>query len=195
MKFFWFGIVLLAFCAICEVISDYTDSMLPLKDIRNRVHRTMRMNMRVGKRFGDSEYDEEAPQRRLRGIVRTGKRALNMAITPNTFTPLYTSSISEHPDIDSENLDFKRCLPQFLQNPRVGKNDKTWKFNSAGTLHKRSDPKATDMWFGPRIGRSNEEPYEDLPWAYVLVNGNRPINGAVFKSNEVEDQPRDDLPE
>uniref|UniRef100_A0AAR5PQW1 Pheromone biosynthesis activating neuropeptide n=1 Tax=Dendroctonus ponderosae TaxID=77166 RepID=A0AAR5PQW1_DENPD len=150
MKFFWFGIVLLAFCAICEVISDYTDSMLPLKDIRNRVHRTMRMNMRVGKRFGDSEYDEE---------------------------------------------DFKRCLPQFLQNPRVGKNDKTWKFNSAGTLHKRSDPKATDMWFGPRIGRSNEEPYEDLPWAYVLVNGNRPINGAVFKSNEVEDQPRDDLPE
>lgn len=68
--------------------------------------------------------------------------------------------------------DFKRSLPQFLQNPRVGKNDKTWKFNSAGTLHKRSDPKATDMWFGPRIGRSNEEPYGALPWAYVLLTGN-----------------------
>lgn len=38
---------------------------MPSKEIRNRVHRTMRVNMRVGKRFGDSEYDDEGKRIKL----------------------------------------------------------------------------------------------------------------------------------
>lgn len=32
--------------------------LVPSKELRNRVHRTTRMNMRMGKRYGD-EYDDE----------------------------------------------------------------------------------------------------------------------------------------
>ncbi|XP_066154187.1 uncharacterized protein [Euwallacea fornicatus] len=211
MKFFCLGVVLLAFCVVCEVLSDYSESTLPSKGIRNRAQRTMRVNMRVGKRFGDPEYDEEgkcngqsenfslqphpetdpnkpevtfeAPKRKLRMVMRTGKRNEQSTLqsTQNTLKP----DISiQNDDIFSDILnpaDLKRSAPQFLLNPRVGKNDKTWSI-----LHKRNDPKATDLWFGPRIGRSSLS--EEYPWTYVIFNGNGASNLPSAKSNDLDEQ-------
>ncbi|CAH1124642.1 unnamed protein product [Ceutorhynchus assimilis] len=177
MKFFWSGVVFLALYFFCELVaSDYSESMMPSKEMRNRVHRTMRVNMRVGKRYGDSEYDEEAPKRKLRMIMRTGKRTQNTPPQPYTVKDLLA--------------DFKRSSPQFLLNPRVGKNDQQWKIRAMENLSKRSDPKATDLWFGPRIGRANEELVEDFPWNYVVLNGNRLSN-----SNEPEEQQNEETTE
>ncbi|XP_066257561.1 uncharacterized protein [Euwallacea similis] len=277
MKFFCLGVVLLAFCVVCEVLSDYSESILPSKGIRNRAQRTMRVNMRVGKRFGDPEYDDEAPKRRFRPITRIGKRTSDSTeqnTDRNTYYPSHTDTTADSiyevdkwgfmreflnpdgrltvvfppgkrsgqsenfslqprpetdpnsseaafeapkrklrmvmrtgkrneqstlqstqntlkPDISIQNddifsdilnpSDLKRSAPQFLLNPRVGKNDKTWSI-----LHKRNDPKATDLWFGPRIGRSSLP--EEYPWTYVIFNGNGASNLPVGKSNDLDEQ-------
>ncbi|XP_076274534.1 uncharacterized protein LOC143205244 isoform X4 [Rhynchophorus ferrugineus] len=180
-------VVFLAFCLIWEVVGGFSDGTIPTKEIRDRDHRTMRVNMRVGKRYGDGGYEEDEvvskrdihnPKRRLRLVVRPGKRTFELD-QPLQF---YTDPQEGDKTIIT---DFKRSSPQFLLNPRVGKLDKTW---NVRPVDKRNDPKATDLWFGPRIGRSNDEKLDDVPWNYVILNDNNISKMSAFKPNDVEDQ-------
>ncbi|KAL1505556.1 hypothetical protein ABEB36_005098 [Hypothenemus hampei] len=127
----------------------------------------MRVNMRVGKRFPDVDSFDE------------GKRS---------------EQKHEEENLDDNYItDYKRSAPQFLLHPRVGKTDKTWRFHSFENIQKRSDPKATDLWFGPRIGRSIDDQFEDIPWVYVILNGNRlQSNIPLLKSNDDQEQSRNE---
>ncbi|XP_076274532.1 uncharacterized protein LOC143205244 isoform X2 [Rhynchophorus ferrugineus] len=206
---------------------------VPTKEIRDRDHRTMRVNMRVGKRYGDGGYEEDEvvskrdihnPKRRLRLVVRPGKRTFELDQPLQFYTDpqegdktiitapkrkirlimrtgkrdgAHTEHLSQFDDdstLDTDPYytndqnplsDFKRSSPQFLLNPRVGKLDKTW---NVRPVDKRNDPKATDLWFGPRIGRSNDEKLDDVPWNYVILNDNNISKMSAFKPNDVEDQ-------
>ncbi|XP_030767199.1 uncharacterized protein LOC115890969 isoform X2 [Sitophilus oryzae] len=209
--------------------------LIPAKELRDRDHRTMRVNLRVGKRFGESGYDEdEAPRRRMLPRLRTGKRFYHTEhLTPTTLpqntdtdfdkTPLELIKVINKREIHNpkrrlrlvvrpgkrsfenqdplqyyndrrdENMqDIKRST-EFLLRPRVGKLDKNFQMRS---VDKRNDPKATDLWFGPRIGRSSDETFEGIPWNYVIFNANNIPKTPMFKgSNDLEEPLNDETVE
>ncbi|XP_030767200.1 uncharacterized protein LOC115890969 isoform X3 [Sitophilus oryzae] len=186
------ALVLLGFCLFLEVVvGGYSDTLLPAKELRDRDHRTMRVNLRVGKRFGESGYDEDEvinkreihnPKRRLRLVVRPGKRSFENQ-----------DPLQYYNDRRDENMqDIKRST-EFLLRPRVGKLDKNFQMRS---VDKRNDPKATDLWFGPRIGRSSDETFEGIPWNYVIFNANNIPKTPMFKgSNDLEEPLNDETVE
>ncbi|XP_050307857.1 uncharacterized protein LOC126744461 isoform X2 [Anthonomus grandis grandis] len=181
---------------------DLDDDVINKRDFLSP-NRRLRLVVRPGKRiFPNPEYPRyhstqtdlshyrSEPKRKLRLVMRTGKRTSNdqdTAVTPqyDTLTSIEDTPLFQHNNMDSTGL--KRSAPQFLLNPRIGKNDRTWK-----VLQKRNDPKASDLWFGPRIGRSNEKSYEDSPWSYIILRGNRQESDP---SSEMDEQSTDESSE